>query len=130
MKSLGKRITEIRGKHSRRVFAAGINVAERSIVHYERDEREPPHSVLARIVEIYGVDAQWLLTGVASVGAKAGAGSNLTEEEKFLVENFRKASLVNRNACMTMLSADLVHHQPIHIVQTTKNGNNKVSIKK
>jgi phage repressor protein C with HTH and peptisase S24 domain len=63
--AVGPRIEAVRGKLSRRAFAARIGMpsAATSLVRYESGEREPPADLIAAIVRALDVDPRWLLTG-------------------------------------------------------------------
>lgn len=44
-------------------FADSIGVSDRTYINYERGDREVPATVLRELLEVYGVDPAWVLTG-------------------------------------------------------------------
>lgn len=65
MKSIGKRIKKLRESLGifQDVFAKSINISRVSVTDYENDKQMPGFEVLANIINVYKVDANWLLTG-------------------------------------------------------------------
>lgn len=61
-KDVGKRISEIRGKESRELFAKKLNTHFNTIGNYERGARKPDIDILFKLHEI-GVNLNWLLSG-------------------------------------------------------------------
>lgn len=44
-------------------FAQSIDISDRAYVNYERGTREIPASVLRVLLDVYGIDPAWVLTG-------------------------------------------------------------------
>ena len=63
MDSLGKRIKSIRDKLSQSEFADAIGVSQRTVGHYEKDERAPDAGVIKAICAKFAVNPGWLLFG-------------------------------------------------------------------
>lgn len=63
--SLGERLAFIRKeqKLSQRVFAKIVGKSRTAYINYENGERAVPDCVLRRVVDTFGTDARWLLTG-------------------------------------------------------------------
>jgi len=64
MKSLGRRIRELRGFNvTQGEFAKKLDVSQSQLSKYERGVVAPPADVLIRIKEQFRVSIDWLLTG-------------------------------------------------------------------
>lgn len=63
--SLGERICSVResGNHSQEELALAVGVTNVTISRYEKGHRTPDAEFLNRLVELYGCDPGWLLTG-------------------------------------------------------------------
>ncbi len=61
--SLGERLRIARGDSTREQAAADLGVNKATLGYYERDERDPPASLLAAVCRKYGVQPAWLLLG-------------------------------------------------------------------
>lgn len=67
---LGRRIREVRARleiDDRDEFAARLGISKSALAHYERGEREPDASVLSSYRNVFGINANWLLTGDGEV---------------------------------------------------------------
>ena len=60
---LGKRLKELREANglTQKQLAEKLNIHSVSYLHYEKDQREPPLSLLADIAKFYGVSVDYLL---------------------------------------------------------------------
>lgn len=78
---VGKRLTAIRGKMLREDFASRLGVSYGSMSRYERGEGSMKADFVARLVQEFDVDANWLLTGRNSTRStsdmEAGVGDQL-----------------------------------------------------
>lgn len=97
---IGKRIAFIRGETKSKDFAMSLGVHPNSITNYENDKRFPDLNFLALLVEDYGVNLNWLLTGDGNVYAdsvlsnRSAGNSSMTDEKTSKVydrEVFEKA---------------------------------------
>ncbi len=61
--AIGTRITELRGKQSRRSFAKQIGIAENTLRNYEEKLSLPNSDVIAIICREFDVSAEWLVLG-------------------------------------------------------------------
>lgn len=85
---LGLRLREVRAHlkiEDRDVFASQLGLSKGGLAHYERGERVPDASVLQAYREIFGVDANWLLTGNGSMFSKETAANTLAVTERDFV---------------------------------------------
>ena len=69
--SLGTRIKYIRGKLSQSEFALALGVSQRTIGHYEKDERDPTASFVKSICAKYAISSEWLLAGEGNMSKTA-----------------------------------------------------------
>ena len=60
---LGDRLKELREEHglTQRQLADRLGINSVTYLHYEKDQREPPLSLLADISKYYGVTVDYLL---------------------------------------------------------------------
>ncbi|MCM1546568.1 MAG: helix-turn-helix domain-containing protein [Clostridiales bacterium] len=60
---LGKRLKELRTEkgYTQKQFADIFGINSVTYLHYEKEQREPPLSLLADIAEFYGVTVDYLL---------------------------------------------------------------------
>lgn len=60
---LGERLKELREEkgYTQREFAAKMGINGVTYLHYEKNQREPPLSLLAAFAEFYGVSVDYLL---------------------------------------------------------------------
>ena len=65
MDKLGERIKAVRMhfRLSLSKFASKIDITKNSVVNYESNSRCPNGETLGKIIRIFGIDANWLLTG-------------------------------------------------------------------
>lgn len=63
--TIGQRFFEVRRakKATQHEFAGQLGLSQSALVAYERGERDPPATAIARICQIYRVDPTWLLSG-------------------------------------------------------------------
>jgi len=62
---LGQRLASVRGKETRDSFALKTEISTRSLGSYERGDSVPDANFLAKLVEIYDVDLNWLICGTS-----------------------------------------------------------------
>ena len=70
--SLGERLRLARDKYSQSQFADRLGSTHQSVRRYEHGERACDALFLMNVVEKFGVDARWLLTGVLPDQAAQG----------------------------------------------------------
>ncbi len=63
MPTIGARIKKVRGNLSQAEFATIIGFSQRTIGHYEKDERSPDAEAIKNICAKFSVDPRWLLFG-------------------------------------------------------------------
>ena len=63
--TIGQRFFEVRrAKKATQInFARNLGISQSALVAYERSERDPPASAIAKICQEYRVDPTWLLSG-------------------------------------------------------------------
>ncbi|MBN1616986.1 MAG: helix-turn-helix domain-containing protein [Spirochaetales bacterium] len=62
---------------SRKAFAESLSIHPVVAGDIELGKREPSREVLVKLVQTYGVDASWLLTGRSAVAPSASAGEGM-----------------------------------------------------
>ncbi|MDL2275634.1 XRE family transcriptional regulator [Desulfosarcina sp. OttesenSCG-928-G10] len=77
MTQLGDRIKEVRGSMSQSELGSRLNVSQRTIGYYERNERLPDADFIRLICSEFDVDPRWLLFG----GDKKNTGSDKKQED-------------------------------------------------
>jgi len=75
--SIGKRISAIRGKISRDVFAPTMGISKSTLQRYETDEREPDASFLLAVRKC-GINPLWILTGEGEMKMSGAAASEIS----------------------------------------------------
>ena len=65
---IGNRLKALRGNISQRDMAKKIGIPFRSYQYYEYGDREPPTDVLIKILKVFRVTTDWILTGKQSTG--------------------------------------------------------------
>lgn len=76
---------------SQKEMAEGLGVPSTTISKYERGEVKPAADILAKIANTYGVNLNWLLTGLGDMFIK-------TEAENSFLEVMKKHNLGNEEA--------------------------------
>lgn len=71
MMSQGDRIKFIRGALTQKEFAARLGITAQAVINYERHGRVPSRTVLNKILNVYNVSPEWLLTGEGEMHAPA-----------------------------------------------------------
>ncbi|MCM1438879.1 MAG: helix-turn-helix domain-containing protein [Roseburia sp.] len=61
--NLGQRLKDLRTEHgyTQRELAEKLGINDVTYLHYEKEQREPPLSLLADIAKLYGVTVDYLL---------------------------------------------------------------------
>ncbi len=61
--NLGQRLKELRKEnaYTQKQVAEKLGIKEVTYLHYEKEQREPPLSLLADIAKFYGVSVDYLL---------------------------------------------------------------------
>jgi transcriptional regulator with XRE-family HTH domain len=60
---LGERIRAVRGDLSQQEFGDRLSTSAQTIGRYERDERSPDAAFLRALMDRFGIDPRWLVTG-------------------------------------------------------------------
>jgi len=63
---LGKRIRFLRGERNAAEYAEELGVHANTLLNYERGERPPNSTFLAKLCHLEKVNADWLLLGISS----------------------------------------------------------------
>lgn len=73
---IGRRLRAVRDRHglSQDAFAESVGASKRAYANYERGEREVPIGVVKAVLDLYGVEPVWLLSGTSTEPIAAGAG--------------------------------------------------------
>ena len=61
---VGSRMRQLRGDESRLLCAARFNIHQNSLYKYEKGKRQIPTALIFAFAEAYGVETNWLLTGI------------------------------------------------------------------
>lgn len=88
--TLGDRLFSIRGRRSRRAFAAQYGIHEQSLVRYENGLRQPDNDFIRRVCDGEKISLEWLLTGegdgngqkTADVSDSSGDGCRITRHSE------------------------------------------------
>lgn len=88
----GERITQERERLglTQSELAEKLDVSQKSISKYERDDRRPNFETIAKMSHLFGVTADYLL-GISSRDTAAGSASTLSPEEQDVIDAYRKA---------------------------------------
>lgn len=78
MAGVGERIRSIRGSRTQRAFADSLGISTQALINYERHGRTPKQQILNKISNVYGINVEWLLTGM---GAMTAQGASQGKEE-------------------------------------------------
>ena len=100
--ALGDRIREARKSAglTQGQLASMVGIGKSTLSGYEHDGREPTMQILAKIMDVLGVDANFLLQDEAR-----NQGSILTDDEVMLIENYRELSDENRQKALRLVTA-------------------------
>lgn len=71
--SIGDRIRQIRGSQSQASFAESLGIAQRTLAHYEKNNRTPNTEFAVSLAQKYNVSFDWLLTGVETAQSDSEA---------------------------------------------------------
>lgn len=82
---VGKRIRLLRGQLTQAEFAARLGVDRKSVVGWEAGKRLPDGASLLRLMQEFGADVNFLLTG----SMQAPESETLTPRERALLDNYR-----------------------------------------
>lgn len=113
LKIFSDRLKSARGEQSQSAAAAALGLSPMRLSNYESGKREPDLATLKRIVENYGVSADWLIgvtdnpsidrggvTNTATAkgaGAQAAAGGSIqSANEKLLRDIMRRIESLER----------------------------------
>lgn len=101
---VGRRITKLRGEMTQVEFAQRLGVDRKSVAGWEAGKRLPDGASLMRLVDEFGVNLNFILTGVQPyptqsqsqraglMAADPGASYGLKPEERALLDNYRAAA--------------------------------------
>ena len=62
--SIGQRIKTVRGELSQKAFGARVGLSQTAVTALENDQSEPRLGSFSRIVEAFGINPDWLRTGL------------------------------------------------------------------
>ncbi|MBN9528240.1 MAG: helix-turn-helix transcriptional regulator [Alphaproteobacteria bacterium] len=99
--AIGLRLRTLRGKLSQSAFGERLGLTYKSIARYETGERAPDAQALVRLMDEFGVDPAWVLTG-------SGVRATLTDDERELLVLYRNSSAPGRAAARAALAASHV----------------------
>ena len=71
-------------------LAEKLDVSQKSISKYERNNRRPNFETIAKMSHLFGVTTDYLL-GISSQDTAAGSASPLSPEEEELINAYRRA---------------------------------------
>lgn len=91
-KSIGDRVKQIRGEMNQRSFAEKLGVSLGSVSQIEQGKAMPSGDFLFKIHSIFGVDINWLFTGM-NIGQP-----ELNPRETALLDNYRNCDTDGQNA--------------------------------
>lgn len=63
MKTIAKRIKEIRGTMTQKEFATRLGITPQAVINYEVHNRRPKGSVIQALCNVFGVNEAWLVDG-------------------------------------------------------------------
>lgn len=112
-----KRLRESRGETQKNI-AEQLNIPLRTYVSYENNEREPNSELLIKLVNLFGVTADYLL-GIKSIDngyACNGQDSTIALYQK--LDDIDKAEI--RGEMKNMLKADKYKNKENNIIQITE----------
>ncbi|MGN1277585.1 MAG: helix-turn-helix domain-containing protein [Floccifex sp.] len=93
METLGNRIQKLRKENNlnKEQFGKSIGITGTGLNNYEKDLRSPSADIIAKICEVYGVSADYLLFGVSadnkSINERTGLSNNAIDTLSFLNSN-------------------------------------------
>jgi transcriptional regulator with XRE-family HTH domain len=87
--AVGLRIRALRGGLSLREFAARLGVDHKSVSGWESGKRLPDGSSLLALMEQFGADVNYILTGLLTDGGAPTAAPTLARDEEILLDNYR-----------------------------------------
>lgn len=73
-------------------FAERCDIPYRSMYNYVRSEREPNLDALSKISQTFNVDLNWLILGEGKKEKVFSVNQELSQDEKALIDNYRKIS--------------------------------------
>lgn len=73
MSTIGDRIRQVRGDVSQTDFGRKLGISQAIVSSIETDRTKPTWDLLTKMIQVYQVDVNWLLTGT-------GAASSVKEE--------------------------------------------------
>lgn len=86
---LGQRLRSVRkylGDPRRESFAKNLGISPKTLANHERGDSAPDANVLAAYREKYGVDINWLVTGLGSMFGAAQPPGTLCRTDPLLME--------------------------------------------
>lgn len=94
--SVGARIRVIQGKMGVGEFAEALGVNRKTVTRWVADDSLPDGASLLAILDKFGVDPSWVLTG-------RGAGLQLNAEEQMLLTRYRNSPASLQDAALRVL---------------------------
>lgn len=101
--NIGNRITQIRGKASRRSFAQQIGIAENTLRNYEEGLSLPNSDTIAQICQSLAINAEWLILGTGPMRP----GDTSPEAEKRPVDMSQSGGVDTELVMIPMVEARL-----------------------
>lgn len=97
MSKFSERLKNLRleNKLSQGALAKKINSSQKIIDYWEKNESEPKANFIIALADCFGCTADYILGREDDFG-RVNINSDLTENEKFLIETFRKASSADK----------------------------------
>jgi len=94
---VGRRILELRAGLTQAEFASRLGVDRKSVVGWETGKRLPDGASLLRLMEQFGADVNYILSG------KRSGGLSLSAEDTLMLQYFHEASPPVRKAALGAL---------------------------
>lgn len=80
MTGQGDRVKFIRGALTQKEFAKRLGITAQAVINYERYGRVPSKAVLNKILNVYSINPEWLLTGEGEMYAEVPEGVSVDIE--------------------------------------------------
>lgn len=110
--AIGLRLRQVRGNFTQAAFAEQLGLERKTVNRYESGERAPDALALLRLMQQFGVDPGWLLTG-------EGHAPSHSDDEQELLTLFKSATLAAKMAAVGALkgalSAEVPHRSRVSV---------------
>ena len=98
--TIGDRISQLRGKESRKSLCEKLGVSIRTLINYENNARMPGADFVAKLCRIYNITTDWLILGKAIEPLDV---VDLTSEKRTNEHNVdRSSNIVNPSLASSM----------------------------